>query len=449
MWQWYSLHKTLQADLQAGSAQEKKMAQEAFCSVRQWLTMKEEDISVKTLKRFRQYILNKEKPLEDRPLPAAAASSSSSGSRGDGGWADDALLVEALSAFEAQAVEDKGGLPKKPLSFPERQGAGETKRRKRSCEDLSQKPHSDSPLSAAPASTSLLEAPASASLVPGQSSSSAPASASSVPGQSSSSAPASASSFPASASLSAPVSASSVPALASSSAAPTSASSVPASASSSAPASASVSASDVQPRRSSGGSTHSDPAHSEVLFEGWHKMWESGLHGLPSADILWLKEDAERGLFQRAMSYKDKHGNRKWRKVLKDDRMWFHPPEFPGVVEGKVPSADSFFHSSVFFWRPVGVWRYSLRCPRSDCPARTNQKAFLYRCGYSSTVRQICHMSGWYSMLTEVLACNACRKAAKESEEHTIGRFLSWDQCILNQLSPAHRAVFPAVLTLR
>nr|XP_021326769.1 uncharacterized protein LOC101885269 [Danio rerio] len=345
----------------------------------------------------------------------------------------------------------------------------------------------------APVSTSLLEAPASASLVPGQSSSSAPASASLVPGQSSSSAPASASSVPCQSSSSAPASASSVPALASSSApasassvpalasssapasassvpalasssapasassvpasasssAPASASSVPASASSSAPASASVSASDVQPRRSSGGSTHSDPAHSEVLFEGWHKMWESGLHGLPSADILWLKEDAERGLFQRAMSYKDKHGNRKWRKVLKDDRMWFHPPEFPGVVEGKVPSADSFFHSSVFFWRPVGVWRYSLRCPRSDCPARTNQKAFLYRCGYSSTVRQICHMSGWYSMLTEVLACNACRKAAKESEEHTIGRFLSWDQCILNQLSPAHRAVFPAVLTLR
>nr|XP_009298892.1 uncharacterized protein LOC101885685 [Danio rerio] len=58
-------------------------------------------------------------------------------------------------------------------------------------------------------------------------------------------------------------------------------------------------------------------------------------------------------------------------------------------------------------------------------------------------------MSGWYSMLTEVLACDACRKAAKESEEHTFGRYLLWDQCILNQLSPAHRAVFPAVLTLR
>ncbi|KAI7789391.1 hypothetical protein IRJ41_011903, partial [Triplophysa rosa] len=186
-----------------------------------------------------------------------------------------------------------------------------------------------------------------------------------------------------------------------------------------------------------------------VTFEGWHKTWESGPNGLPKADIMWLKEDEDRGLFQKAMSYQNKHGNRRWRKVLKDDRMWFHPPELPGVVEGKVPSADSFFHSSVFFWRQVGVWRYSLRCPRSDCPARSSQNGFLYRCGYSKTVRQICLISGWYSMLTEVVACNACRKAAKESEEHFIGRFLSWDACIIDQLSPAHRAVFPAVLTLR
>ncbi|XP_067257165.1 uncharacterized protein [Chanodichthys erythropterus] len=178
-------------------------------------------------------------------------------------------------------------------------------------------------------------------------------------------------------------------------------------------------------------------------------MWESAPNGLPTADIGWLKEDEEKGLFQRAMSYKDKHGNTWWRKVLKDDRMWFHPPEFPGVEEGKVPSADSFYHSPVFFWRPVGVWRYSLRCPRPDCPARSNKTAFLYRCGYFHTVRQICHMSGWYSMLTEVLACNACRKAAKESEERAIGRFLSWEACIIEQLSPAHRAVFPTILTLR
>ncbi|XP_067257017.1 uncharacterized protein [Chanodichthys erythropterus] len=179
-------------------------------------------------------------------------------------------------------------------------------------------------------------------------------------------------------------------------------------------------------------------------------MWESAPNGLPTADIGWLKEDEEKGLFQRATSSKDKHGNTRWRKFLKDDRMWFHPPEFPGVVEWKVPSADTFYYSPVFFWRPVRVWHYSPRCLRPDCPARSNQTASLYRCGYSHTVRQICHMSGWYSMLTVVLACNAfCRKAAKESEERAIGSFLSLEACIIEQLSPAHRAVFPTILTLR
>lgn len=188
----------------------------------------------------------------------------------------------------------------------------------------------------------------------------------------------------------------------------------------------------------------------QVTYEGWHKMWESGPHGLPEADIRWLKEDAERGLFQPQMSFEDKHRKIRKRKVLKSDRMWFYPPEFPGVVVGGgVPSADSFFHGRVFFWRPVGVWGYSLRCPRSECPARSKKDTFLYRCGYSKTVRQICHMSGWYSMLTEVLACNACRKAAQDSKDHSIGRFLAWDAGVLNQLSPAHKAVFPAVLTLR
>lgn len=63
MWRWYSLHKCLQADPQAGSDYERKMSQEAFCSVRQWLVMKEEDISSKSLKRFRHYILNKEQEV--------------------------------------------------------------------------------------------------------------------------------------------------------------------------------------------------------------------------------------------------------------------------------------------------------------------------------------------------------------------------------------------------
>ncbi|XP_057188364.1 uncharacterized protein LOC130553424 [Triplophysa rosa] len=137
MWQWYSLRKNLQADPQAGTAQERKMAQEANCSVRQWLVMKEEDIITKSLKRFRRYILDKENPPQDRTPPAAAASSSSSGSKGDRVCADDALLLETLASFEGEG--DAGGR-KKTLK---------TKARS----DPPQKPHTYSvSSSAAPAS---------------------------------------------------------------------------------------------------------------------------------------------------------------------------------------------------------------------------------------------------------------------------------------------------------
>ncbi|XP_026120179.1 uncharacterized protein LOC113099513 [Carassius auratus] len=112
MWQWYSLHKSLQDDPQAGTDHERKMAKEAHCSVQHWLVMKVEDITTKSLKRFRQYILDKEKPPQDRDPPAAAASSS--GSKGDGGWADDALLVEALTSFERQAAGEAVGRKKSP-----------------------------------------------------------------------------------------------------------------------------------------------------------------------------------------------------------------------------------------------------------------------------------------------------------------------------------------------
>ncbi|XP_028294184.1 uncharacterized protein LOC114456543 isoform X1 [Gouania willdenowi] len=125
----------------------------------------------------------------------------------------------------------------------------------------------------------------------------------------------------------------------------------------------------------------------------------------------------------------------------------FIPLRVPEWWWVECPQQTAFFRSCLFFWRPVGVWGYSLRCPRMDCPAQGDSKAFLYRCGYSKTVRHICEMSGWYSMLTEVLACNECRKAAKESATLSIGRFLAWDAAILKQLSPAHQAMFPAVLT--
>lgn len=63
----------------------------------------------------------------------------------------------------------------------------------------------------------------------------------------------------------------------------------------------------------------------QVELEGWVRLWEDP-HGIPSADIPWLKEDSERGLFTPVQTYKDIKGVIRRRRVLKSDRMWFYPP---------------------------------------------------------------------------------------------------------------------------
>ncbi|CAH1233520.1 Hypp774 [Branchiostoma lanceolatum] len=73
MYQWYQFHKKLQADQQLGTAQERKLAEEAHLAVRRWLSMKVEDITSNQMKRFRQYILDKEKDEElNHDLPQAS-----------------------------------------------------------------------------------------------------------------------------------------------------------------------------------------------------------------------------------------------------------------------------------------------------------------------------------------------------------------------------------------
>ena len=116
----------------------------------------------------------------------------------------------------------------------------------------------------------------------------------------------------------------------------------------------------------------------QPMYEGWHKIWETGTASLPEADVGWLKNDLNNGLFQPLQSYKDTKGEWQRRFVLKLDRMWFTPPEVPGFIAKAPPSANSFFRSRAFFWRPVGVWKYSLKCTRPDCPAKDG-KNFLNR----------------------------------------------------------------------
>lgn len=170
---------------------------------------------------------------------------------------------------------------------------------------------------------------------------------------------------------------------------------------------------------------------------------------MPKADVHWLKFNHERGLFKAVEHYKQRmSGVVLARHVLKDD-MWFYPPDYPGFVKNGPPSVHRFFRSRLFFWRPLGVWEYSIRCPRKNCPAKDEEDAYLTRSGYTSTVRYICDISDWYCMLTEVLSCSACTKAALHSSEHHIGRFQAWDWSIISQLSPAHQEFFPAILTPR
>ncbi|KAJ8286544.1 hypothetical protein GJAV_G00040380 [Gymnothorax javanicus] len=78
MWEWYSLHKRLHAESLAGSDHERRMALEANTSVKQWLAMKEDDISTKSLKCFRKYILDKETPCQDMAPPATVATATAS-----------------------------------------------------------------------------------------------------------------------------------------------------------------------------------------------------------------------------------------------------------------------------------------------------------------------------------------------------------------------------------
>jgi hypothetical protein len=41
-----------------------------------------------------------------------------------------------------------------------------------------------------------------------------------------------------------------------------------------------------------------------VAYEGWHKSWESQPTGLPEADIKWLRDDHEFGMFQPMQTYR-------------------------------------------------------------------------------------------------------------------------------------------------
>lgn len=76
------------------------------------------------------------------------------------------------------------------------------------------------------------------------------------------------------------------------------------------------------------------------------------------------------------------------------------------------------------------MWAYKFVCP--ICRRR------LTGAGWYKTVRRVLDRNGWYFMGTEYLECSSCQK-----------KWASWAQDVLDQLDPAHREEFPAVLTYK
>ncbi|XP_051955437.1 uncharacterized protein LOC127624441 isoform X3 [Xyrauchen texanus] len=171
-------------------------------------------------------------------------------------------------------------------------------------------------------------------------------------------------------------------------------------------------------------SVKSSLSDSPVELEGWVHLWENP-NGIPSADLSWVKDDTERGLFSPTPVYRDNTGALKRRRVLKSDRMWFYPPEPSGYVCGTVPTPHLFLRRSIFVWWPFGVWRYSLRCLCGDKCVGNGKHFYLYKSGYLSRVRHSCDVSSWYTMLMEVLCCGQCTKAAR-SGEGSLGPCYPW-----------------------
>ena len=115
------------------------------------------------------------------------------------------------------------------------------------------------------------------------------------------------------------------------------------------------------------------------------RSWEEPI-GIPQADIPWIKHDKDCGLFNRDIAtHKDIKGNLKMRREQKN-RMWFYPPEPPGYVDHGVPNAEPFFRSRLFVWRPVGLWKYKLKCPNGVACAGKDKDTYLIRSGFHSRV---------------------------------------------------------------
>ncbi|XP_067280900.1 uncharacterized protein [Pseudorasbora parva] len=152
-----------------------------------------------------------------------------------------------------------------------------------------------------------------------------------------------------------------------------------------------------------------------VLPEAWK-------HSLPKEQHEWIG----RSLFR----------SQGGRAVLTDNlQMWWFPPQ-PRLQYHQPPaSPDEFFTWPLCLWMPYRMWSFKLICSSPNC--RQSGQRFTSS-GLYKTVRRVLNLHGWYFLATEYLECQRCHK-----------KLAAWSFDILDQLDPAHRRMFPAILTYR
>ncbi|XP_066522256.1 uncharacterized protein [Hoplias malabaricus] len=146
-------------------------------------------------------------------------------------------------------------------------------------------------------------------------------------------------------------------------------------------------------------------------------------HHLPKEQHEWIS---------RAMFKRDAAG----RAVLTEQlRMWWFPPPPRPVLHQPPASPAAFFTRPFCIWMPYRMWAFRLSCQQPECLRAAHR---LTACGLYKTVRRVLDLDGWYYLATEYLECRRCHK-----------KVAGWSRDVLEQLDPAHRALFPAILTYR
>ena len=83
---------------------------------------------------------------------------------------------------------------------------------------------------------------------------------------------------------------------------------------------------------------------------------------------------------------------------------------------------------------------------RCDNHGKPLEQCALNKDGYHKEARTVTGVSGSYTLLCEKVSCSKCKAQAGRGINH---HWPAWHSGIVSQLSEAHQALFPAVLTTR